>query len=164
MQARDLMQAIHANWPAAATPEGTLAIATFRFARLLETNAQTVLARHALSFTEFELLSALRASPPPHRLIPSDLCAALLISSGGLTKVLKSLERRALILRPIDAQDRRRRPIALSDAGRRLVETAMGEVQAADAARIAAAELSKAEAEALTRLLLRAQLPFETAS
>lgn len=130
------LEAMQANWPDAVTPQSAYVIMVQRLAALLQENARLALAPHALSFTEFEILATLRSAPPPHELIPSALYDALLISSGGLTKVLKSLERRGLIARPQRDGDRRRRPVALTSDGRELAEAAMRSVQKADAERL----------------------------
>ena len=50
------------------------------------------LASHNLLPAEFDVLAALRRQPPPHCVSPTALCKALLMSSGGLTKLLKRLE------------------------------------------------------------------------
>lgn len=121
------------NWPQASAAQAGTVIAAQRLARLVQRIAQSSLRGISLTPTEFELLSALRAHTPPHRLTPSDLYDAMLISSGGLTKLLKGLEARGLVLRPQSSGDGRSRPVELSDDGQALVERAMAAVQAAEA-------------------------------
>jgi DNA-binding MarR family transcriptional regulator len=141
------------NWPEAVTPQSECAIKAQRLAALLQDWAQQSLAPFGLGFTEFEMLCALRAHPAPHRMLPSALYDALLISSGGLTKVLKGLEARGLVSRPAPCGDRRCRPVALTGDGRALVEAAMAEVQRADEARLRDTGLTGADYAALARLL-----------
>ena len=150
------------NWPEAATPVSRASTAALRLSALLERNAAKALAPLELSFTEFELLAALRASPAPHSLLPTELCASLLISSGGLTKVLKNLEARGLIARPSSKADRRRRPIALTSSGAALCERAMTQVQEGDQAAFAAAGVDEAALDALSQKLATAIDGFET--
>ena len=64
----------------------------------------------------------------------------MLISSGGLTKLLKGVQRRGLIARPPSDADHRSRPIALTPEGQVLAERAMAVVQAAEAPLQAAME------------------------
>lgn len=86
-----------------------------------------LLARHALTPAQFDVLATLRNAPPPYRLTPSRLRACLLITSGGLTKVMRQLEARDLVLRSQDVHDQRVKPIQLTHAGRALIEDAMTE-------------------------------------
>jgi len=120
------------NWPEASADQAATVIAVHRLARTLIKTAQDALRDLELTPTEFEVLCALRVHEPPHRLKPTDLYEAMLISSGGLTKVLKGLEARALVLRPEVEGDGRSRPIELSGEGKALVEQAMELVQAAE--------------------------------
>lgn len=129
---RAILDLMEENWPEASADQAGTAIAAQRLGRLLQRTAQDRLRDLGLTFTEFELLSALRAQVPPHRLTPSDLYGAMLISSGGLTKVLKGLEARGLVRRPPAAGDGRSHPVELTVAGCTAAERAMREVQAAE--------------------------------
>lgn len=149
------------NWPEAATRQGAWVIMVQRLAALLQANARAALTPLELGFTEFEILAALRSSPPPHELVPSALYGAILISSGGLTKALKALETRGLIVRPLRPGDRRRRPIALTAEGRVLAEAAMRAVQRADSDRLQHAKLTKAEYAGFVDTLSRALASFD---
>lgn len=90
--------------------------------------ARVVWDRYGLTPAEFDVLATLRNTPAPHQLTPSGLQAAVLITSGGLTKVLLQLAQRQLVSRPTQTEDRRVKPVRLTPAGRRLVESAMAEV------------------------------------
>lgn len=127
-----LGQRMQKQWPEVATAQLMATVALQRLGRLFEENARRTLDQFALTTTEFELLSTLRTYPPPHQLMPSELYNALLISSGGLTKVLKALETRALVVRTENKGDRRVHPVQLSATGLKLAEEAMRAVQAAD--------------------------------
>lgn len=84
-----------------------------------------LLAELQLLPAEFDVLAALRRQAPPHCISPTALCKALLISSGGLTKVLKRLEAAAFIERPANPDDGRSQLVKLSPEGQRRVEVAM---------------------------------------
>lgn len=122
-------------------------------ARSLET-MRPALARHGLSLAEFDVLATLRNAPPPHELTPSQLGRAVVITSGGLTKVMGHLASRDLVLRRLADGDARVKPVGLTPAGAALIEAAMGEVVAATRAWLVAA-LSDVEREQLGGLLAR---------
>lgn len=91
-------------------------------------------ARHGLTPAEFDVLATLRNAPPPHELTPSQLQAAVMITSGGLTKVMRQLEDKGLVMRPTPTEDLRVKPMKLKPAGKRLVEKAMAELVATSGA------------------------------
>ncbi len=110
--------------------------------------------RHGLSLAEFDVLAALRRCPPPRELKPTDLHGAMLITSGGLTKVLRQLEARGLVARSTADADRRIKPVRLTARGARLIERAMADMLSASNAWIKPA-LSNTEVEQLTGLLVK---------
>jgi DNA-binding MarR family transcriptional regulator len=124
----ELRQQQQDNWPemhAASKP------ALLRFLRLsdyvLREGARTLQQVNLLS-AEFDVLAALRRQPPPHTISPTELCRALLISSGGLTKVLYRLQDQQLISRPNNPSDGRSLLVALTETGKQRVEAATVEL------------------------------------
>jgi DNA-binding MarR family transcriptional regulator len=93
-----------------------------RAARYLEREIERNLADFDLSTSEFNVLGALRRRTSP--VAPSELSRALLLSSGGLTKLLGRLESAGLIRRLPDPSDRRGLLVALTDDGLSLQEHA----------------------------------------
>ena len=84
--------------------------------------------------------------------MPSDIYKGMLLTSGGLTKVLKTLEERGYVLREDDEDDRRGSLVRLTPAGIALAEQAMKTVIGSDVAmlnRVADAAQLDALAEAL---------------
>lgn len=150
--ADEIIRSREETWPEAVTPITHLMVRAYRFGNLILDNAKSQVDRHGLTFTEFEILAALRSAPPPHELVPTDLYDAVLISSGGLTKVLHALAAAGLIARVAGRKDRRSKPLRLTAKGKALVERAMADVLRSDGALIFGA-LSAAEVERLTRLL-----------
>ena len=119
---------------------------------LIYENAQREMARFDLSATEYSVLATLRKSPPPHALRPSDIYRGMLLTSGGLTKVLKSLEGRGWISRHEDPDDRRGSIVQLTDAGIEFAQTVMRAVVGSDVAmlqRVTDAQTLDALSEAL---------------
>jgi DNA-binding MarR family transcriptional regulator len=95
----------------------------------------------------FDLLAALRLAGPPYELNPTALMGSLMLSSGGMTKRLDTMERAGLIERHPDPGDRRGRLARLTPAGKRLVDRAVG-IHAANENRLLG-PLDGAELEAL---------------
>src|SRR6202022_348611 len=132
----------------------------YRLNDLARANTRRQTSRHGLSLTDTDVLAALRSAPPPHELSPTELYTAVLISSGGLTKVLHSLEHRGLIRRVADDKDRRSRRVRLTPAGRALAERAVAAVQASGDDLISRA-LSTGEMARLADLLRKLLLAVE---
>jgi DNA-binding MarR family transcriptional regulator len=149
----EVLSNMQRNWPEAVDPQSVCILKAQRLAALVQEGARQALVPFRLSFTEFEMLCALRSQPAPHEVLPTALYDALLISSGGLTKVLKALEARGLVARPPRSGDRRRRPVTLTEEGRAVVEQAMAAVQWLDAERLGASGLAAGDYAALGRLL-----------
>src|ERR1700738_2107216 len=81
--------------------------------------------RYGLTFGEYEVLAALVRSGPPHRLRPSDLGGALVLSSGAVTNRIDRVEAAGLVERLRDPDDRRGTLVALTDKGRQVVNEAV---------------------------------------
>lgn len=108
---------------------------------------------------EFDVLATLRRSGAPFTLTPTQLYEATMMSSGGMTARLDRLEKRGLIIREPNPQDRRGTLVRLTDEGRELVEAAVIP-HAANETRLLEA-LTTDERDQLNELLrkLRAGLP-----
>src|SRR5947209_12925803 len=98
-----------------------------RIAARIAQREDEVFGRYGLTRGDVGVLSALRISPPPHTLSPTQLFRGLMLSSAGMTKRLDRLEQRGLIKRNPDPSDRRGITIHLTDSGRRLVARAVAE-------------------------------------
>jgi DNA-binding MarR family transcriptional regulator len=94
-----------------------------RLAQLLQDQLEPVFAEHGLNGGEFDVLAALRRSGAPFRLAPAALSRSLMVTSGGLTKRLKSLEAAGVVDRIPHAADRRSSLVQLTPKGKKLVET-----------------------------------------
>ncbi|QID19553.1 MarR family transcriptional regulator [Nitrogeniibacter mangrovi] len=140
------------SFPEINTPGMRLIARIFRLRDLIFENAQREMARFDLSAAEYSVLATLRKTPAPHALRPSDIYKGMLLSSGGLTKVLKSLEQRELIERTDDPDDRRGSIVHLTDTGIAFAEDAMRAVIGSDIAllrRVADADTVDALSESL---------------
>lgn len=102
---------------------------TARLARLgrhVGMREEEVFARFGLNRGEVGVLGALRIAGPPHRLSPTRLGRGLMLSSAGVTSRLDRLERRGLVVRLPDPDDRRGVIVELTDRGLDLVDAAVG--------------------------------------
>ena len=79
-----------------------------------------VVAPFEITMGEYGVLAALRRSGAPYRLSPTKLHTRLQRSSGGMTKMLKNLERLKLVARTPDPNDGRASVVSLTKKGMRL--------------------------------------------
>ena len=94
---------------------------------LQSTSFAEVFGRFGLSFGEYEVIAALVRSEPPHRLKPTELAGALVLSSGAVTNRIDRVEAMGLVERLPDPGDRRGTLVALTDRGRSVVDQAVRE-------------------------------------
>lgn len=83
--------------------------------------------RHGLGEGDFDVLATLRRSGPPYELTPTALMDQTMVTSGAVTKRLDRLEGAGLVERRASASDRRSRIVALTDAGRALLDRVVPE-------------------------------------
>ena len=127
-----------------------------RLARELEQRLEPVYAEHGLEPGWYDVLATLRRSGPPYRLRPTDFANTLMLTSSGTTKRLDRLEQAGFITRAPDPGDRRGTLIALTGAGRRVVDATTADHLANERRLIAS--LTRAEQDELAGLLRRLQL------
>jgi DNA-binding MarR family transcriptional regulator len=130
-----------------------------RLARELEQRLEVVYREHGLEPGWHDVLATLRRSGPPYRLRPSEFTGALMLTSSGTTKRLDRLEQAGLIARAPDPDDRRGTQIALTPAGRQLID----DVTAAhlDNERELLSSLTAAEQQQLADLLRKLRLGLQ---
>jgi DNA-binding MarR family transcriptional regulator len=100
---------------------------TARLSRIgphLARRQEEVFGRFGLNRGEVGLLSSLRIAEP-HRLSPTRLARGLMLSSAGVTSRIDRLERRGLVRRLPDPNDRRGVIIELTEAGLDVVDAAV---------------------------------------
>ncbi len=119
----------------------------------LDRSARETLERFDLSHGEWRLMGHLRYSGPPYRGKPGKLGKHLGLSSGAMTNRLDNMERRGLIRRLDDPDDRRGVIVELTEAGQQLWAESVG-AQAQKEALVASA-LDEDERRRLNDLLRR---------
>ena len=100
---------------------------------------------------DYGVLAALRRAGAPFQLTPTDLARHRMMTSGGMTAAIDRLERKGLVSRLPNPNDRRGNLVKLTDDGRRIVDAAMN--VHADVEHRLVAGLDEHECEALQRLL-----------
>ena len=86
---------------------------------------EVVFEAHDLATGEFDVLAALRREGEPFVLTPSALARSLMLSPAGMTNRVDRLVARGLVDRRADPDDRRSLLVALTPAGREVVDAAV---------------------------------------
>ncbi|WP_326772523.1 MarR family winged helix-turn-helix transcriptional regulator [Streptomyces sp. NBC_01445] len=108
------------------TPQGVIG-RLHRLGALLTEQLRLVYRRYGLSEGEFDVLAALRRAGEPFERAPGELAAHTMVTTGAMTKRIDRLERGGLVTRRRAAGDGRGRVVALTPAGRDLIDDAFSE-------------------------------------
>ncbi|MER7508030.1 MarR family winged helix-turn-helix transcriptional regulator [Streptomyces lavendulae] len=122
-----------------------------RLGLLLTERLTPVYRRHGLGEGEFDVLAALRRAGEPFERAPGELAAHTMVTTGAMTKRIDRLERDGLVTRRRSAADGRGRVVALTPAGREVIDRAFADHIRNEHALLDA--LSPAEAAGLEALL-----------
>lgn len=114
------------------------------------------LAKHRLKYPAYAVLATLRVEGAPYRMSPKALLDTLILTSGGLSNLLRKLEKAGHIRRMADEIDGRGVIVELTEQGRRLVEPAMR--SHAETERRLVGSLSREEQRAVAQVLGRMML------
>jgi DNA-binding MarR family transcriptional regulator len=131
-----------------------------RMAKLLTEQLCLVYQRYGLSEGEFDVLATLRRAGEPFERAPGELAAFTMVTTGAMTKRIDRLERDGLVTRRCSQSDGRGRVIALTTAGRRLIDQAFTEHMRNE--RRLLDQLTPVEAARLESLLTAWLARFET--
>lgn len=110
------------NWPEVDTPAHRLVIRLLRLQGLMRQVANIQIRKFGLSGVEVDALATLRKMSSDEPVRPSVLSRHLLVTSGGMTRALKSLSEKGLIRLMPDAEDKRGKNIRLTEKGKALSE------------------------------------------
>ena len=130
-----------------------------RLERHLDRSMRDTLDGFDLSYGEWKLMGHLRYAGPPYRGKPGKISKHMGLSSGAMTNRLDNMERRGLVRRLDDPDDRRGVIVELTEAGKRLWEDSVG--AQAEKESLVAAALNEAEKRQLNDLLRRLMHSFE---
>jgi DNA-binding MarR family transcriptional regulator len=109
------------------------------------------LAEHGLKYPVYAVLATLRVEGEPYSLSPGVLSETLLLTSGGLSNLLRRMEERGLVVRTSDQHDGRSVAVALTPKGLALVDAAMPDH--AETERRIVAMLAPADQKAMADML-----------
>lgn len=132
------------------SPQGVIG-RLHRVGVLLTDRLTAVYQRYGLSEGEFDVLAALRRAGDPFERAPGELAAFTMVTTGAMTKRLDRLEAAGLLTRRPSAADGRGRVVALTPAGRELIDEAFAAHMLNEQRLLA--DLSPAEAGQLEQLL-----------
>ena len=101
-----------------------------RARKVAHARARIVWDQHGLTPAEFDVLATLRNAEAPYELTPGQIQDRVLITSGGLTKVIHLLEEKGYVERSVARDDNRVKPVRLMATGNRCVARAMKDLVA----------------------------------
>ena len=131
-----------------------------RLSKHLDRARQRVLDTQGLDLWEFDVLVALRRTPPPHELSPGALLHATMVTSGTMTNRIDRLTDRGLVSRRPDPQDGRGVLVRLTHQGGARADAAMTGLLERE--RELLAELDGEQRATLAGLLRRLLLRFDS--
>jgi len=141
------------------SPQGVIG-RLHRLAGHLTEQLLVVYRRFGLGEGDFDVLATLRRAGPPFERAPGELAQFTMVTTGAMTKRIDRLERDGLVTRRRSTVDGRGRVVALTPAGRDLIDTAFTEH--AHNERRLMEELSPEDAKQLEALLVTWLARFET--
>lgn len=150
----DMLRGFEQNWPGYDRPETRVMMGLIRLNDLVINSTHALLSEHGLTPAAFEALIALRGQPEPWQMTPTGLFRAILITSGGMTKVLKQLEQDGLVSRADNPDDQRSRFVRLTPKGKSQAESVMEAVANHDKVILEQA-LNEQQIAQLAKVLLR---------
>lgn len=96
-----------------------------RARKVSHARARIVWDRHDLTPAEFDVLVTLRNTEAPHELTPGQIQDRVLITSGGLTKVIHLLKEKHFVERSVAEDDNRVKPVRITATGMHRIGLAM---------------------------------------
>lgn len=105
------------------SPQGVIG-RLHRLARHLTDELCVVYNRHGLGEGEFDVLAALRRAGEPFERAPGELARFTMVTTGAMTKRIDRLQEAGLVTRRPATEDGRGRVVALTPAGKALIDEA----------------------------------------
>jgi DNA-binding MarR family transcriptional regulator len=158
----ELLHLFKENWPEGYSSAEEVMLRLYHAALRHTEELQRFLVPFGLTSAEFVTLRVLRREPPPHVMTPSSLHETLVMSAGGMTKILKQLEAKDLVFRIADKTDKRRSLVQLTAAGRAKITQVQRAVRDFDIV-LLERTLSVREQQRLAQLLRKLLVSLEPA-
>ena len=156
----ELLHLFKENWPEGYSSAEEVMLRLYHAALRHTEELHRFLAQFELTTAEFVTLRVLRREPAPHVMTPSALHETLVLSPGGMTKILKQLEAKGLVVRRGDAADKRRNLVELTARGREAIGAAQNAVREFDSA-LLERTLSDRDQQRLAQLLRKLLMSLE---
>jgi DNA-binding MarR family transcriptional regulator len=160
---RDHVDRVRAQWAAVRPDLDTWPVSVVarlgRVVAYIDAGVNARFADHGMTRNAWDVLASLRRIGPPNRLSPTELCQALMRTSGAMTHRLAELERAGLVERVPDPDDGRGLLVELTREGRSLVDR-LAPVHLANERELLA-PLTEEEQVTLAALLRKLLLAFE---
>ena len=124
----DHVARIQAEWQAElpevdTSPQGVIG-RLHRIANHLTGELTLLYGKYGLTEGEFDVLAALRRAGAPYERAPGEIALHTMVTTGAVTKRVDRLEQAGLVDRRRSDADGRGRVVRLTQAGRRLIDTA----------------------------------------
>jgi DNA-binding MarR family transcriptional regulator len=103
-----------------------------RLTLLVDAEVERIAAAHGIAYADYLVLGVVRRSPAG-RGRPTEICAVLGRTTGGMTLTLDRLEAAGWLSRSPDRDDRRRIVVSLTPEGQRLAEAVNDELHSWEA-------------------------------
>ena len=156
----ELLHLFQENWPEGYSSAEEVMLRLYHAALRHTEELHRVLGQFDLTTAEFVTLRVLRREPAPHVMTPSALHETLVLSPGGMTKILKQLEAKGLVSRRADTTDKRSNLVELTPQGRAAIEAAQNAVREFDFA-LLERTLNDREQQRLAQLLRKLLMSLE---
>ena len=156
----ELLHLFQENWPEGYSAAEEVMLRLYHAALRHTEELHRFPAQFDLTTIEFVTLRVLRREPPPHVMTPSALYETLVLSPGGMTKILKQLEAKGLVSRRADTADKRSTLVELTRKGEAAIEAAQRAVREFDGA-LLARTLKGSEQQRLALLLRKLLVSLE---
>lgn len=160
---KDNVDLIIEQWTDEIPELNTKAMAIFgrfkRIAKFTERRLGDNFSKFNLNSGEFDVLATLRRSGGEFKLKPTELYNLLMVTSGAMTNRIDTLEKKGLVTRVNDTEDRRTVYVKLTEEGLSLINTAVYEHVAVEEELLTI--LTKEEKEILNSILRKINLNLE---
>ena len=126
------MELIKKNWPSCWEKILPEVLMFFRIEEQLEKTVQCASEQCGIQRGDFDVLFRLRVGDKNRRQTPTEIYTSLGISSGGLTKILHRLEKKELVIRVKNPEDRRSTRVQLTLQGETVLCSVVDKLIASD--------------------------------
>ncbi|MCQ1060737.1 MarR family winged helix-turn-helix transcriptional regulator [Photobacterium sp. DNB23_23_1] len=155
----NILKSIKENWPESFEQYSPPILRIHRIHDYLQQDLVKVIDQYQLQSADFGVLASLRRAGAPFCLSPTELYSSMLLSSGGLTKVLTRVTKAGLVDRVDNPKDKRSKLVQLTLEGKVLIDDIIRELHDSNQDRLKV--LSEEEQQQLDGLLAKMLTAWE---